>query len=140
MEGVVSSFNGTTYTFNLENLSVVANATLAAGLADDSRVEVEGTLKGTTLTATKIDLKPTEADLTEQKGLVTAFDATAKTFTVGGMTFKVLPTTIFNDDLKKWTGSNPVSTMATTDNIVVKYYIDKKATPNVNVAVKVERQ
>ncbi|NWJ40990.1 MAG: hypothetical protein HXX12_08465 [Geothrix sp.] len=90
--GVVSALDATAKTFTLGALLVsYGSATVTGTLADGIRVEVEGALSGTTLTATKVHVEDGmeggEGGEAEVSGALSSLDATAKTFSL--LSFKV---------------------------------------------------
>ncbi len=92
LRGVVSSLDATAKTFLLgTRLVSYGSATVVGTLAEGARVEVEGSLSGTTFTATRVRVEDgmehgEEGEL-EVSGALSNLDATAKTFTL--QTFKV---------------------------------------------------
>jgi hypothetical protein len=149
VEGVVAHYvAGSPATFSVDGQAIEAAASLIPSVTpafgDGTRVEVEGTLSGTTLVAAKLHAKKAEADLLDAKGTVSAVDTTAGTFTVhptagADVVVAVDASTIFHDPA--WFGADPLTKLVVnTDLVEVKYWVDSSAAPSVNRAVKVERQ
>jgi hypothetical protein len=92
LRGVVSALDSTAKTFMLgTQLVAYGSANVNGTLADGVRVEVEGTLSGTTFNATRVRVEdamaPGEGEEVEISGPLSSLDATAKTFML--LTFKV---------------------------------------------------
>lgn len=91
LRGVVSALDATAKTFQIgDQLVDYAAATVEGSLADGVRVEVEGQLTGTTLTASKVevddDVDGEPEGEAELEGQLTALDSAARTFTLLGYT------------------------------------------------------
>lgn len=102
LRGLVGNLNPTTQTFQVEGLSVdYSAATVIGTLANGIEVEVKGTLSGTTVKAIRVkvtapdDEEPGNAEL---EGTIANFNATAKTFTVNGVTVSVNDQTVYQQD------------------------------------------
>lgn len=91
VRGLVSDLDATAATFKLGSVTVsYGTATVRGTLANGLKVEVEGTLAGSTFTATRVEVEEEAGDPgsgMEIRGPLTGLDATAKTFTLLG--FKV---------------------------------------------------
>jgi hypothetical protein len=146
VEGVVAAYlAGDPATFTVEGQSVSAAASLIPSLTpifgNGTRVEVSGTLSGSTLVATKVHAKKKDGDLLEAKGTVSATDLVAGTFTVhpasgADVVLAVDASTIFHSPA--WTGTSPLSKLGVGTTVEVKYFTDTTVTPSVSRAVKVE--
>lgn len=91
LRGVVSALDATAKTFQIgDQLVDYGAATVEGTLADGVRVEVEGQLTGSTLTASKVevedDVEGEPEGEGELEGLVTALDPAAQTFSLLGYT------------------------------------------------------
>lgn len=92
LRGVVTTLDATAKTFLLgSRLVAYGSATVTGTLAEGARVEVEGTLSGTTFTASRVRVEDglehgAEGEF-EASGALSNLDATAKTFSL--LTFKV---------------------------------------------------
>ncbi|HEU4741793.1 MAG TPA: DUF5666 domain-containing protein [Meiothermus sp.] len=104
LQGLVGNLNPTAQTFQVEGLTVdYSAATVIGTLAEGARVEVNGTISGTTVKAIRVKVeddkedgeKPGEAEL---EGKIADFNATAQTFTVNGVTVSVNDQTVYQQD------------------------------------------
>ncbi|WP_276954118.1 DUF5666 domain-containing protein [Allomeiothermus silvanus] len=102
LQGLVGNLNPTAQTFQVEGLTVdYSAATVIGTLANGIEVEVKGTLSGTTVKAIRVkvttqdDEEPGNAEL---EGTIANFNATAKTFTVNGVTVSVNDQTVYQQD------------------------------------------
>lgn len=91
LRGVVSALDASARTFQIGDQRVdYGTATVEGALADGARVEVEGQLTGSTLTASKVEVEDdVEGDPEgegELAGQVTALDSAAQTFSLLGYT------------------------------------------------------
>ena len=92
LRGAVSQLDAVTKIFFIDNQRVdYAAATVRGTLADGSRVEVEGSLSGSTLVANKVEIEDDFDDdrrggESELEGPVTALDAVARRFELFGYT------------------------------------------------------
>jgi hypothetical protein len=92
LRGAVSQLDAVTKIFFIDNQRVdYAAATVRGTLADGSRVEVEGSLSGSTLVANKVEIEDDFDDdrrggESELEGPVTALDAVARRFDLFGYT------------------------------------------------------
>jgi hypothetical protein len=89
--GTIASLDTTAKTFMLGTETVdYSNATVKGTLADGSRVEVNGTLSGTTIVATEVEVQDqtqgSAGDDSELEGIVQQLDTTAMTFQLLGFT------------------------------------------------------
>lgn len=102
LRGLVGNLNPTTQTFQVEGLSVdYSAATVIGTLANGIEVEVKGTLSGTTVKAIRVKVTPQddeEPGNAELEGIIANFNATAKTFTVNGVTVSVNDQTVYQQD------------------------------------------
>jgi len=92
LRGLVSTLDATAKTFQLgTQLVAYGSATVVGTLAEGARVEVEGSLSGTTFNATKVRVEDAmesgEGNEVEASGALSNLDATAKTFSL--QSFKV---------------------------------------------------
>ncbi|GLH72126.1 hypothetical protein GETHLI_06280 [Geothrix limicola] len=92
LRGLVSGLDAGASTFMIGTITVnYGSATVRGTLANGVRVEIGGTLSGTTFTATRVevetDMEDDRGSAMELRGPVLTLDATAKTFTL--LTFKV---------------------------------------------------
>ncbi|HJV48244.1 MAG TPA: DUF5666 domain-containing protein [Geothrix sp.] len=92
LRGLVSGLDATASTFMIGTITVnYGTATVQGTLANGARVEIGGTLSGTTFTATRVEVETdTEDDpgsAMELRGAITTLDTTAKTFSL--LAFKV---------------------------------------------------
>jgi hypothetical protein len=91
VHGTVSSLDTTAKTFLLGAETVdYSNATVKGTLANGGRVEVNGTLSGTTIVATEVEVQDqthgAAGDDSELEGIVQQLDTTAATFELLGFT------------------------------------------------------
>lgn len=103
LQGLVG--NLTTQTFQVEGLTVdYSAATVIGTLAEGARVEVNGTLSGTTVKAVRVKVEDEKGDdgekpgESELEGKIANFNATAQTFTVNGITVSVNTQTVYQQD------------------------------------------
>lgn len=106
VEGVISNLNNTT--FNLGGLIVNASSAtlddLPDGLADGLLVEVKGSydVELNTITASKVEAEDNSAEDTDEfelEGIITDYDATNKTFKIGGINIDASNATLEPDSL-----------------------------------------
>lgn len=100
LEGIVTKFTSVTdFEVNGNKVSVAASAKVEGTVAAGSRVEVEGTVNATgVLVATKVEVKNDDveaAEANELHGLISAFNLTAKSFTLRGVTVTFDTATVF---------------------------------------------
>jgi hypothetical protein len=92
LRGLVSSLDATASTFMIGTITVsYGTATVRGSLANGVRVEIGGSLSGTTFIATRVEVETDREDdpgsAMDLRGPVLTLDTTAKTFTL--LTFKV---------------------------------------------------
>ncbi len=137
VSGVVSGLAaGSPVTFTVDGVSVSADSSLAAGLANGVQVEVQGTMQGGVLVADRIKVEM-ESTI-EARGLVTAVDSAAGTFMLDGVLFTVNAQTIFRDDKVSASATFSLSSIGVNDTLEVSGYADPSS--GAIVASKVERQ
>lgn len=137
VSGVVSGFTaGPPATFTVDDVSVSASASLAAGLANGVRVEVQGSMQGGVLVADRVKVE-TESTI-EANGQVSAVSTSAGRLTLDGVLFTVEATTIFRDDKVSASGQFSLASISVGDTLEVHGYAD--ASSGAIVASKIERQ
>lgn len=100
LQGLVGHLNPTAKTFQVEGLTVdYSAATVIGTLAEGVRVEVNGTLSGTTVKAVRVKVEDdSEDDQAELEGKIADFNPTLKTFTVNGVTIAVTDQTVYQQE------------------------------------------
>jgi hypothetical protein len=111
MEGIITAFtNSSRFSVNNVAVTVGAGATVQGSPALGSRVEVVGTVTGTALTATKVEVKnqaQVEVEANELHDAIASLDLNLRTFTLrnGTVTIKWDNSTVFETSLPNGAGS-----------------------------------
>lgn len=111
VEGIITAFtNSSSFSVNHLAVTVGAGATVQGAPALGSRVEVVGTVTGTALTATKVEVKnqaQVEVEANELHDAVAGLDLNLRTFTLrnGTVTIKWDNNTVFETSLPNGAGS-----------------------------------
>jgi hypothetical protein len=137
VSGVVSNFAaGSPVTFTVDGVSVSADSTLAAGVANGVKVEVKGTMQGGVLVALKVKVE-IESTI-EAKGQVTAIDTAAGTLTLDGVLFTVSARTIFRDDTVSGASQFSLANLPVGNTLEASGYADPSS--GAIIATRVEKQ
>lgn len=138
VEGLIAGFTvgANQFTVNGQTVQVTSQTIYDNGtssmLADNAKVEVEGTFSSGVLVAQKISFRQEGAP--ELEGVVTKVDTANKSVTLttatGSVTVTVNNLTLFDDDLRNLGG------ITTGETLKINYYT-KDST---NIAIKIERE
>lgn len=138
VEGLIAGFTvgANQFTVNGQTVQVTSQTIYDNGtssmLADNAKVEVEGTFSSGVLVAQKISFRQEGAP--ELEGVVTKVDTANKSVTLttatGSVTVTVNNLTLFDDDLRNFGG------ITTGETLKINYYT-KDST---NIAIKIERE